>query len=168
MPKRILVLTAFLLYLFVVICFIRFGRSPQPEPPPPGVRLGSAPRAGTETKAGDSPVSLGTPAGGPAGAVAAGQAVQPDPRPAPYDYAAAPEDAEVVKRITPVGPRDYFQAIERPQHVPAPEASAFMSETEVVLGLHYRDQALAYPINYLNDHEIVREEIDGSPLLVTW
>ena len=43
-----------------------------------------------------------------------------------------------------------------------------MSDDEVVLGLEIAGEYRAYPINYLNEHELVREEIGGLPLLVTW
>jgi len=86
----------------------------------------------------------------------------------PADYVVDPEDADVAARIVAWGPRDCFQVIDEPRYLTAEEAGRSMSDREIVLGLKISDQIRAYPINYLNDHEMVEEEIGGVPLLVTW
>ena len=65
-------------------------------------------------------------------------------------------------------PRDYFRVIDRPKYLSVAEAAATMADDEIVLGLDVDGNRRAYPINYLNDHELVREEIAGLPLLVSW
>lgn len=83
-----------------------------------------------------------------------------------------PESDPVLKRVISSGPmarpRDFFRAIERPNYLSVHEATRFMSDDEIVLGLEVDGQFRAYPINYLNDHEMVREEIGGLPLQITW
>jgi hypothetical protein len=65
-------------------------------------------------------------------------------------------------------PRDFFRIISRPQYLSVIDALPLMSDRELVLGLELNGKYLAYPINLLNEHELVREEIDGIPLLITW
>ncbi len=67
-----------------------------------------------------------------------------------------------------VRPRDAFQVIDPPHYLKSSEAAASMSDDEVVLGLEVNGLCRAYPINYLNDHEMVREQIAGLPLQITW
>jgi hypothetical protein len=78
----------------------------------------------------------------------------------------------VLRRVVRSGPmarsRDAFRVIVRPKYVPVAEVTYAMSDDEIVLGLEVANQCRAYPINYLNDHELVRDEIGGLPLLVTW
>ena len=65
-------------------------------------------------------------------------------------------------------PRDFFRIITKPEYLAADEAGGSMSDDEVVIGLEIDGECRAYPINYLNDHELVREQLGGLPLLVTW
>lgn len=65
-------------------------------------------------------------------------------------------------------PRDFFRTIDNPRFHSAADARGAMSDDEVVLGIASADGGRAYPINYLNDHEMVRDELDGQPILVTW
>jgi hypothetical protein len=65
-------------------------------------------------------------------------------------------------------PRDFFRVIDRPEYLPVGQADAFMSDDEIVLGLELAPAVRAYPINYLNDHELVRDEVEGIPILVSW
>ena len=76
--------------------------------------------------------------------------------------------ARVISSGPMARPRDFFRIIDEPQYVAAEEADAFMSDEEVVLGLQVAGELRAYPINYLNAHEMVREQLGGLPLLVTW
>ena len=83
-----------------------------------------------------------------------------------------PEDDAILRRIVNSGPmarpRDSFRVIERPEYLTVDDAADSMSDDEVVLGLEIAGDCRAYPINYLNDHEMVREEIGGLPLQITW
>lgn len=63
-----------------------------------------------------------------------------------------------------------FNAI-RPIYVPAYESSeggAWLSGSDFVLGYEGESQAYAYPVKFLNFHEIVNDEIDGIPVLITY
>jgi hypothetical protein len=90
----------------------------------------------------------------------------------PVTAQAGMDEDPVLRRVVRSGPmarpRDFFRVIVRPKYITAAQASYAMSDEEIVLGLEVGGQPRAYPINYLNDHEMVREEIDGLPLLVTW
>jgi hypothetical protein len=65
-------------------------------------------------------------------------------------------------------PRDFFRCITRPIYLTVAEAALSMSPDEVVIGLDIEGDIRSYPINYLNDHEMVQDEIGGTPVLVTW
>lgn len=63
-----------------------------------------------------------------------------------------------------------FNAI-RPVYVPVYEGPAggdWLSNSDLVLGYEGETQAYAYPIKFLNFHEIVNDEIDGVPVLITY
>ncbi len=79
-----------------------------------------------------------------------------------------------VKHIVPLDkirsggpPKDGIPAIDRPKFVSVGEAS-FLSDEDVVLGLHYNGVARAYPLRILNWHEIVNDFVAGEPVLVTY
>ena len=85
---------------------------------------------------------------------------------------ARPEPDPLLGRVMNSGPmarpRDFFRIITKPEYFAADEAEGSMSDDEVVIGLEIDGECRAYPINYLNDHELVREQLGGLPLLVTW
>jgi hypothetical protein len=78
----------------------------------------------------------------------------------------------VLSRVVSSGPmarpRDFFRCITRPDYQTVTQAAYSMSDTEVVIGLDIDGERRAYPINYLNDHEMVQDTIGDRPLLVTW
>src|SRR5262245_2676415 len=78
----------------------------------------------------------------------------------------------VMSRVISAGPmarpRDFFRCITLPKYLAAAEAGESMSDDEVVIGLEIDGDCRAYPINYLNEHEMVQDEIGGLPVLVTW
>jgi len=84
----------------------------------------------------------------------------------------APEPDPAMLRVVSSGPmarpRDHFRLIDRPEFLSVDAAAGSMSDDEVVIGLEFAGEARAYPINYLNEHELVREELGGTPLLVSW
>lgn len=84
------------------------------------------------------------------------------------DLDADPVMSRVVRSGPMARPRDAFRVITRPKFLTVEEAGFSMSDEEVVLGLELEGQCRAYPINYLNDHELVREEIGRLPLLISW
>jgi len=57
-------------------------------------------------------------------------------------------------------------AINNPKFIPASEAD-FLSDEDIVLGLEYKGVERAYPFKILVFHEIVNDEINGEPILVT-
>ncbi len=63
-----------------------------------------------------------------------------------------------------------FNAI-RPVYVPTyegPAGGAWLSESDLVVGYEGETQVYAYPVKFLNFHEIVNDEIDGVPVLITY
>jgi hypothetical protein len=85
---------------------------------------------------------------------------------------ARPAPDPLLSRVVNSGPmarpRDFFRAITKPVYLAVDQAANSMSDDEIVIGLEVDGDCRAYPINYLNDHELVREEIGGMPLLVSW
>lgn len=65
-------------------------------------------------------------------------------------------------------PRDSIQSIDDPQFVPASQGTAFMDPDEKVIGLVINDDARAYPIPILSNHEIVNDVVGGEPVAITW
>lgn len=63
-------------------------------------------------------------------------------------------------------PRDGIRPIYEPQII-GPE-SASIKDDELVMGVAIGDQARAYPIKVLQFREMVNDEIDGLPILVSW
>ena len=70
-----------------------------------------------------------------------------------------------VYRVLPPGA---IPAIMEPVYVSGQEAATQMSAEEPVLGLLYRGEARAYSLWQLDTHEIVNDEISGTPIAVTW
>ena len=64
-------------------------------------------------------------------------------------------------------PRDGIPSIERPKFVSAANAN-FMRPTDRVIGITINGESRAYPINILNWHEIVNDQIRGVPVSVTY
>jgi hypothetical protein len=66
------------------------------------------------------------------------------------------------------GKRGHFPVIRQPQYLNADEGDALIAGDEPVLGLVVNGQAWAYPTNQLNDHEMVIDDLAGTPVLVTY
>lgn len=64
-------------------------------------------------------------------------------------------------------PRDGIPSIENPKFVSAKEAD-FMRSNDRVIGITVNGEARAYPINILNWHEIVNDQIKGTSVSVTY
>ena len=64
--------------------------------------------------------------------------------------------------------RDGISPIDDPEFVTAAEAAPEMLPTEVVIGLDVGGETKAYPVNVLSQHEIVNDEIGGTPVAVTF
>jgi hypothetical protein len=66
------------------------------------------------------------------------------------------------------GNRGHFPVVRDPQYISAAEGAAILADDEPVLGLVVNGQARAYSTNQLNDHEMVIDEVGGTPVLVTY
>jgi hypothetical protein len=72
-------------------------------------------------------------------------------------------DEELIDRL-----RDVIAPIYEPAYEDAESAAAWLRDGDLVIGLESGDQAYAYPHRVLNFHEIVNEQIDGVPVLVSY
>jgi len=79
-----------------------------------------------------------------------------------------------VKHIVPLDkirsggpPKDGIPSIDNPQFVKASEAD-FVSNDDVVIGLKINDETKAYPLSILVWHEIVNDNVGGTPVAVTY
>jgi len=64
-------------------------------------------------------------------------------------------------------PKDGIPSIDNPQFVNASEAD-FVSDNDVVIGLEINGEAKAYPLSILVWHEIVNDNVGGTPVAVTY
>ena len=64
--------------------------------------------------------------------------------------------------------RDCIGAIDEPKFERVSEASRWLKDEELVLGLDYQGGHRAYPVRILNWHEIVNDEVGDVPVVVTW
>jgi len=74
-------------------------------------------------------------------------------------------EGDPIYRVLPAGA---IPAIMGPVYVSGQEATVQMSAEEPVLGLLYRGEARAYSLWQLDRHEIVNDDIGGTPIAVTW
>jgi hypothetical protein len=65
-------------------------------------------------------------------------------------------------------PKDGIPAIDEPSFVSLAEAADWLHPREPVIALRIGDVARAYPIQILIYHEIVNDELDGTPVSVTF
>lgn len=63
-------------------------------------------------------------------------------------------------------PRDAIAPIYEPGFVDG--RSVIWPDDTDVIGIAEGDEAKAYPVSFLNGREMVVDEIDGVPILVTW
>jgi hypothetical protein len=70
--------------------------------------------------------------------------------------------------IVALWPRDHFPIIRQPAYVDAKEGDRLLAPDEPVLGLVLGGQARAWSTNQLNKHEMVIDEIAGTPILATY
>jgi len=100
---------------------------------------------------------------------AAAEGPAPAPKPPPVDAGLDPEPA--IRREALSDPRnlrrDELPPIRDPKYAGALEAR-HMDGEEWVLGVVIGKTALAYPVNILNQHEIVVDAVEGVPFLVCW
>ena len=63
-------------------------------------------------------------------------------------------------------PRDAIQPIYDPAFAPADEVD--WPDSTDVIGVEIDGEAKAYPVDHLNGHELVVDELNGIPILVSW
>lgn len=63
-------------------------------------------------------------------------------------------------------PRDGILPVYEPEFVPGDEID-WLADTDVI-GVASGDEAKAYPVGFLTSREMVIDEIDGIPIVVTW
>lgn len=64
-------------------------------------------------------------------------------------------------------PRDGIPSIDHPEFINISDAN-FLTDNDRVLGVYYNGISKAYPVRILNFHEIVNDEFDGHPVVVTF
>ncbi len=74
-------------------------------------------------------------------------------------------DGDPVYQVLPAGA---IPAIMDPVYLQGEEADRQMSPDEPVMGLLHGGEARAYSLWQLDAHEIVNDEIGGTPIAVTW
>ena len=65
-------------------------------------------------------------------------------------------------------PKDGIPALFGPEYLTASEADKLLKPDERVLGLTLNGISRVYPIRIMSWHELVNDEIDGTPYLVSW
>ena len=65
-------------------------------------------------------------------------------------------------------PPDGIPSIDNPNFISVQEASKFLEDSELVLGLNINGDIRAYPLQILVWHEIVNDEVGGVPVAVTY
>ena len=65
-------------------------------------------------------------------------------------------------------PKDGIPSIDNPKFISAAEANAWLPDDELGLGIVYKGEARFYPFRIVVSHEIVNDEIQGDPILVTY
>ena len=65
-------------------------------------------------------------------------------------------------------PPDGIPSIDNPKFISVQEASKFLEDSELVLGLNINGDNRAYPLQILVWHEIVNDKVGGMPVAVTY
>ncbi len=64
--------------------------------------------------------------------------------------------------------RDAIPPVWKPKYTDVAAADRWLNETDMVVGYVDGDEALAYPTKILNYHEIVNENVNGIPVLISY
>ena len=73
-------------------------------------------------------------------------------------------------------PRDFFQSLDQPKVLPGHEMLAYNAKlrskyvvtADRVIGVEINGKSRAYPLNVMNVHEVVNDELAGVPIAVTF
>jgi hypothetical protein len=74
-------------------------------------------------------------------------------------------DGDPIYRLLPP---NAIPAILNPEYLSGEEADKQMQNSEPVMGLVMDGRAMAYSLWQLDAHEIVNDEVNGTPIAVTW
>lgn len=77
-------------------------------------------------------------------------------------------DRAILDRIVRGRPRDFFPVLNMPKHVAADQTAESMADQELILGINLAGEPRAYPINFLEYHDMLMDKVAGTPILVTW
>ena len=64
--------------------------------------------------------------------------------------------------------KNAIRSIDRPHMITSAEAADLLVDHEPVLGVHDGERARAYPLWYLDGHEIVNDTLGDVPIAATW
>ena len=64
--------------------------------------------------------------------------------------------------------RDAIPPIEEPKYTNVATADEWLTPDDIVIGYVDGDEALAYPNRIMNFHEIINEEVNGKPVLISF
>jgi hypothetical protein len=90
----------------------------------------------------------------------------PQPGLAAWDFSQHSIPVEDIQGGGP--PRDGIPALFSPDDISAKDADRLLTPGERVLGIRINGVARAYPIRILSWHELVNDEVAGTPYLVSW
>jgi hypothetical protein len=79
-----------------------------------------------------------------------------------------PADKYADLEIVTLLPRDAIPAIDDPQFLSSSAADDFYDPNELVLGVVFDEDARAYSVPFLSNHEIVNDTVGGVKIAVTW
>jgi hypothetical protein len=65
-------------------------------------------------------------------------------------------------------PKDGIPSIDNPKYVTVAEADEWIADNELVLALTYKNVKRVYPLQIMVWHEIVNDNIEGDPILITY
>ncbi len=85
-----------------------------------------------------------------------------------YDVNETRLDELMNSRLSGGPPRDGIPPIENPIYITSEEGDVFLSDSDIVFGLHFKNVTIAYPQRILVWHEIVNDRIDGLPISITY
>lgn len=97
-------------------------------------------------------------------ALSPGGMVTASPQPATRPARSSIEGSDLISLL----PRDGIPAISNPQFVPVSEATRFLQDSDLILGVSGGGEAKAYGLWYLDQHEIVNDAIGGKAIAATW
>lgn len=78
------------------------------------------------------------------------------------------DTSELIRGIGGSDPRDQIPPIDEPKYETVEDASDWLDDREPVALFELGAEARAYPLQILTWHEIVNDEIDGTPVVVTY